>query len=249
MDKTDIIELKDWHSNKNKDSIWTVVGQEKIYRKGNFEMKFFSISVLAETNSPQRLIAETTWLTNSDFGNTKIEKDDDGKLYYDQNVKKKFDGILLEPFVMYRVWDRIKDDKEFEVIQDFVLFHNLFFDKNGNALDETGDKIIVEINHEVNNKEIKIDTEYLRNYLAFKNKVLIRQHEHVAHSIKKLDKLRDEDTECLSNDDKSNFELRLPDCSVIDFNPSSCLRGKDIVLPSSTQKYFLDDLPDTISSS
>ena len=244
MSSIDVMKFKDWiSSNRGIDSNWTVVAQNKICTKENLEMEFFSISVLAETDSPQRLIADGGWLTRTDFGHTKIWEYASDKLQYEQNVKEKFEDISLEPFIIYRMWNNSKEDHKFEIIQDFILFYNLFFDEKEsmyNAIADTGEIInVVKINHAKDNEEIRINTGFLRNYLAVKNKVLVVQHEHTTVSTEEWNKVGDRIVEAKTKKDNGNFELLIDNDSPIYCKPYSRLRGKDIVLPFSRRKHLL----------
>ena len=244
MSSVDVMKFKDWiSSNRRVDSNWTVVAQSKIQTKENLELEFFSISVLAETNSSQHLITDSGWLTMVDFGHTKIWEDASNKLQYEQNVKEKFEDILVEPFVIYRMWDSRTEDHKFEIVQDFILFYNLFFDEKEstyNAITDTGEIIdVVKISHARDDEEIKINTRFLRNYLAVKNKILVVQHEHTTNNTEKWDKIGDMIVKERIKKDNGNFELLLDRDPFMGDKQYSRLRGKDMVLPFNEQKHLL----------
>ena len=165
------------------------------------------------------------------------------KLQYEQNVKEKFEDISLEPFIIYRMWDNSKEDHKFEIIQDFILFYNLFFDEKErmyNAIADTGEIInVIKINHAKDNEEIRINTGFLRNYLAVKNKVLVVQHEHETVNTEKWNKIGDRIVKEKIKKNNGSFELLIDNDSPIDCEQYSRLRGKDIVLPSSRRKHLL----------
>ena len=244
MSNMDVMKFQDWLQNKDTDVNWTVVAQNKTYQKESLEIKFVTTSILAEADSSQHLVAGSEWLTRIDFGNIVIENScDDGKLEYIQNINAKFETMSLEPFVIRKTWYDREDHRKFEIIQDFILFYNLFFDeKDGtyNAIADTGEIfVVVKTNYEKNDEEIKISTKFLRNYLVFKNRILVRQHHHRTCNTEKLDKIGDRIVRERIKNTKYNFELVVDNYSLIGFKSSSYLIGRDILLPFKEQKHFL----------
>ena len=244
MSNMNVMKFQDWLRNRDTDTNWTVVAQKKTYQKESLEMKFFTTSILAEACSSQHLVADSKWLTDLDFGNTEIWNDyDDGKPQYSQNMNAEFETISLEPFVIRRTWYDREDHHKFEIIQDFILFYNLSFnEKDGtyNAISDTGERfVVVKTSYVKNDEEIKISTKFLRNYLAFKNKILVRQHHHKTYNTEKLDKIEDKIVRGRIKNAKCNFELVVLNCPLPDFESCSYLIGRDILLPFEEQKHLL----------
>ncbi|MDE0400046.1 MAG: hypothetical protein OXL96_19800 [Candidatus Poribacteria bacterium] len=243
MSEIDILRFKNWISNPHADKNWTTVAQQRKYRSDEFEFDYFTTGVLVKTKSSPSILERHTWLTPLDFGSPEIWERG-GNVRYNPNSIEQLDDITVEPFVLYRFWYDRHNHARFDVIQDFILFYNLYFDKRENvfkAVHETGRKTdIMRISQEENNKKIEIMTNFLRNYLAFKNQILVRQHDHCVRTTKTLEELGSKPTiDCLKNINY-NFELVINEHQSFSTSKSfSRLLGRDLILPADTRKHLL----------
>ena len=243
MSEVDIMKFKNWLSNPDMDVNWTTVVQQQKHKQDTLEFDFFTISVLAETDSTTHLLEKHEWLTPLQFGNPGIWEYD-GEVRYDENSLEELDNIKLEPFVFYRSWSGKAIPAKFELIQDFILFYNLRFDAKENvfkATSETGEDInVVKIQGEKNNEKIEISTTYLRNYLTFKNRILVRQHCHSIRNTKTLKELGINSTSYHLKNDNCHFTFGIHEHdSLSDFNAYCSTLGKDLVLPFDKRKHLL----------
>ena len=225
------------------DKNWITVAQHKEGKYKDLKINFFTTSVLAKTNSSEHLLVNHEWLANQDFGNPKVWEDDN-KIHYDDMSVEKFENTRVEPFVIYRTWNNGEDPK-FELIQNFILFYNLFFDEKENtykATSDAGEEInVIKITHGEHDQKIEINICFLRNYLAFKNRILIIQHHHSLHSNKTLEDFKIKPTKRLIKNNEYSFELIIDKHHLhSSFSSYSSLLGKCILLPFTKQKNLLE---------
>ena len=164
LDAFSMMHFKDWLDKPDRDENWITVAKSHTDKQPTLESEFFTTSILAETDSSAGIIENCTWVTTNRFGIPEVWESD-GKVCYDENSSEDIDGIKLEPFVLYRTWDN--KPAKFELIQDFILFYNLYFDDKENAfkaVSNTGqDVCVIKIKNEQNDKRIEIKTKFLRN--------------------------------------------------------------------------------------
>ena len=235
--------FKSWIDNPQIDKNWTAVAQQHEYRREELKFDYFTTSVLVETKSPPNILESYKWLTTLEFGNPDIWEQD-GSVRYSPNSIEKLDDHVVEPFVLYRSWFDQSNRTRFDLVQDFILFYNLYFDKKENvfkAIHETGKETdVVRISHEENDKRIEIRTNFLRNYLAFKNKILVRQHDHRIRSTKTLEELGAKPSISNIKNTNYNFSLAVNECQSFFTSKSfGRLLGKDLVFPADTRKHLL----------
>lgn len=243
MSEVAIMEFKNWLSNPDTDANWTTVAQQQKYKNGFLEFDFFTTSALAETDSPTHLLETHKWLVRLEFGNPGIWEYDD-EVRYDESSSEELENIRLEPFVIYRSWSGKSIPAKFELIQDFILFYNLRFDAKESvfkATSETGEDInVVKIHDEQNNKRIEISTTFLRNYLTFKNKILVRQHCHSIRNTKTLEELGIDSNRNFIKNNNSHFAFAIDKSTFsTDFKSYGSTLGKDLVLPFDKRKHLL----------
>lgn len=244
MSEADIMKFQEWMPHRDTDSNWTTVAKFQKYKNRDLEFDFFIISVIAETDVPEKLLTKFNWSTMVEFGNPGIWEYQ-GEVNYDANSVKELENSILEPFVIRRTWVGKSIPPKFELIQDFILFYNLFFnekEKMFKALSETGTEInVIKISNEKYNEKIEISTKFLRNYLAFKNKILVRQHSHSIRNVKTLDELGITASRAPMKSNEYNFALVIDKHDTLsNFNSFGHLQGKDIILPFEKRKHLLD---------
>ena len=243
MSDADEMEFQNWLHSRHISVNWVTVAQSTKCRNSNSETDFFITSVLAETDSTKHLLVDYKWLAKNDFGNS-VVWENNGKLCYDENSVIELRNIRIEPFVIYRTWHN-KETSRLELIQNFILFYNLFFDKKENtykALSDTGEETnVIKISNEECDKKIEIRVCFLRNYLAFKNQILVRQHHHYVHSSKTLEEFGIRADQRLIKKSEYSFNLAIGEHGATsNFRSYSMLVGKDLLLPFERRRNLLE---------
>lgn len=218
------------------DESWITVAQYDLSERDGHKVDLFMTSVLAQTNSPKDLLTDSRWLAGNDFGGVEVGADGDYVEVQTEDHVGKNGDVRIEPFTFLRLWYDMWPDV-FEVIQNFILFYNLHFDASGskyvavNAAGETTD--VIKIKNEESHQKIEIRTKYLRNYLACRERVLVRQHDNRIYFDKTLADLGIESfVERRLHDSNHAFDLTVFDRDWMDGKPAiSRLLGKDLVRP------------------
>ena len=242
MNKLDFMKFKHWLQHRDQDDNWSTVAQSHRFKKDDIRYDYFTISVIAETCDSKILLSDHNWLTDVKFGNQQVWEYHDG-INFDFNSLEEKDGVKIEPFIILR---ELGNETGFELIQDFILFYNLYFNKEERiykATNEAGEETdVVRVNNNEEDEKIEIRTNYLKNFLNFKNKILIRQHDHNAHISKNL--LESKMSRCETDHvvDDCNFMLITDEfhASINDEEYVSRLLGKDTIPPSTKKKHLLD---------
>lgn len=247
MDIKEFFEFKDWiNLEEHKNRQWIVVAR-CVEHKSN---KLFTTSFLAKTTSEKDLnkfIKNDEWIINLYFGLPTIIIRYDKKQILDMNNKDEFEGIEIEPFIIRQNFHGIANPK-FTIIQNFILYHNLYFikeEKIYRKIDLDGIEYdVMKIEEEENYEEISINTKHLKEYIADREMSLIRQHEHKRFTEENIkDILNSKERIELEIKDESKYytifymEYDIP----TNLNAFSMLRGKDIVKPytKDTNNLFL----------
>jgi hypothetical protein len=166
------------------DKNWIVVARTLKINKGPFDEDFFTFSVLAAARTEEdyaSILSTTDWRVTSDFGRPSVWDDVDGNIKFDPGYNKRIDGILYRPFILRRDFGPIHPPI-FEIVQDFVLFYNLYFQSEESVyrkLNSTGIEVdVIKLSKDSETETILVRTNYLRDYLYFNKMALIRQHDH-----------------------------------------------------------------------
>lgn len=96
----------------------------------------------------------------------------------------RFGSEKYEPIVYYRV-NEITKENEIGIYDEFIFFYDLYKHENKYyKIDESGDKECVV---KIEEKSIKIKTDYLINYISIKNKILSIGFEYNFYSFEKFE--------------------------------------------------------------
>ena len=91
-----------------------------------------------------------------------------GEVSFDPGNRYERGSVRLEPFVIKRRFQGVRPDT-YEVVQDFVLYHDLFFDHEKDAyVDLAGEKIVRFVR-----PHMQVREDALRDYLAARKMVLV----------------------------------------------------------------------------
>ncbi len=224
---------------------WIAVAQYDVAKRDGWKTSLSMTSVLAETDSPEALLANSEWLAYNDFGKTEVWEDD-GKIRVEEQTEEyvgKNGDVRIEPFTFMRHWNDTWPSR-FELIQNFILFYNLHFDvKEGKyvAVDGAGETTdVAKVINEENREKIEIRATFLRNYLACRKRVLIRQHDNRVRSDRSLVDLGIEPLIRKLVDSNYVFDLTVDDYDIGKRPTFSRLLGKDLVRPYPKCKHLLD---------
>ena len=242
MDDLDLMKFQHWLPSRDSDDNWTSVALDYEVKESDISYDYNTISVLAETDDVKKLVSDHNWLEDIEYGNQKVWSSN-GKVNHDFKPISEKNGVRIEPFVIMRSWSAKGTEIQYEIIQDFVMFYNLLFNREENtyqAIKDNGEITdVVKIIHDKDCKKINIKTDYLRNYLTFKNKFLVRQHDHRTGSVKSISDLGSARFEKDYEDPSYNFWLVIDDYSGEDEKSFSRILGKDVILPLSKRKDLL----------
>lgn len=181
MTLLEFLKFEDWVSIREfEDSAWVVVARS--IRSGDTDLGTFSL--LAKTISEdkyQKILSNPDWEAHVDFGQpTFWTKGGSKRIFFELGNAKRIEGILFEPFVFFRDFYGIQPAR-YEVVQNFLLYHNLYFVKEESMyknLDDDGEEFdVIAVEERADRKEIKVNTKFLRDYLAARRMILVRQHD------------------------------------------------------------------------
>jgi len=204
--------------------IWTTVGLVK----GDNEEFIFSCMTKKEHQS--EVLEKNTWELQMGQGKYKFIQIQDNTILNP--------GVLVEesfpvlPFTLYRHPEG-KYSKSIEILQDFILYHDLRVDNNGNYVNPVDEDIVINFYNILN---VEIKTNYLRDFLAATDNILIRyvkNYRRISGKFSDLLHLDRTDTKFVK-DIKSktqNFTININDLGNDQIE--SLLNGKDLVLPYS----------------
>lgn len=239
-----MINFEDWIHKRDIDHNWITVSQQREFLYENFVKDLFTTSVIVNRTDALKITENYSWLSDISFGNQSIWSDDD-EIRYDPNSILTKNELMVEPFTIFRSWSYGSLISEFELIQDFILFYNLYWDDQENVykvFDAYGEEfIVVKIKNLDKDKKMEINTTFLRNYLSIKEKVLVRQHDHRTRTKIELATILGSQTEQISfKTENYNFCLAFGEHhSPSEYRAFSRLLGKDIVLAFEQAKDLL----------
>lgn len=210
MEPLNYLQFNDWISLREfENSSWISVFR-RIKLPGTI---LNTISVLAKKDSDEvyeELLESSEWNTRFNFGEPYFYYGEDNEEKINVFGEEELYGISFEPFVFYRTFDG-PYPPEIEVVQNFVNFYKLYFVENEStfkALDnEREEHDVIQIKKEENHLEIKVNTRYLRNYLATREMILIRNHDHRRFSEETIDSLEGEERLDFSYTESLNYNF------------------------------------------
>ena len=132
----------------------------------------FVFSALASPGSTTDLLKTPDREVNPFWFGTPSFIKSDGKVSFKHNLYSRGD-VCLEPFVIKRNFHGVRPDT-YEIIQDFVLYHDLFFDHGRRAyVNLEGEEIV-----RAPTSCMQVREDALRDYLAARQMNLVLYHDH-----------------------------------------------------------------------
>lgn len=168
MGAKEVLEHTMWLRHRLADEYWTVVAQRYEFDYGFMFEKLHMTSVLAPVVAAEDLLADHHRLAADAFE----DADAPGGGQTGMRVGK---NVTIEPFAM-----RGAMPNGLDITNDFVQFYGLR--RNAGtyvAVDSACEDVdVVRIVDNELRREISVSTRFLRNYLAHKGRVLVRQHDN-----------------------------------------------------------------------
>ena len=189
MNAKRMMEFDGWLKRRSMKKSWITVAQHDVTERDGWKVDLFMTSILATPGSDESLLTHSQWLADNDFGNVEVGAYGEWVKVPTEDHVGRNGGVGIEPFTFLRLWHGTWPNG-FEIIQNFILFYNLHFDAVGskyvavNGAGETTD--VIRIRNEAQHKKIKIRARFLQNYLACRDRVLVRQHNNLTYNDKTL---------------------------------------------------------------
>lgn len=223
--------FEDWLSNEaGKYHYWTVVAESESYfgvKNEPFTESRATLSYLARNKKESLLQAfeYDGWDTQYDQGNVSIEKTDEGIICHEDlgdDTARVFITLKNEigPFpAVWKLWST------------FENYFDLRNDENGNLVDPYNRDLVVEIPYPADKGPVRVRTDYLQDYLAARNMVLIRQHDHRRHWLEPIKGLSECEGSIVHKEKWGCYRLDVVNSQESSMHRFSRLVAKDIVTP------------------
>lgn len=238
--------FSDWMLKRGSDDNWiTVLESTEHKNKYPIDTSNSIISVISKNNNFEKLFKCSDWYINEKFGCPEIWTEKK-KIKYNPNYECVDNGITYSPFVIHRYWYTKYAKEKYELIQDFNLFYNLYYDETLNhfvAFKDSGEPItVIKFSENDNDYKIEIATNFLKNYLAFKNSTLLRFHTRKLSDTNPIEDTSIIDKDEIIKEDKCIFNISAyNDIAVGEYKSYFLLCGKDIIQPFDNKKNLLSD--------
>ncbi len=228
MTDTEFLSFKDWISSRDYlRSDWVLVscleGYDKPESKGTF-----SALISDDPKSRELVMSSFDWNVSLQLGHPRFQKNGKGEVSFDLGQIDPTMGITFEAFTIYRNFHGAYESS-FELGQNFILYHNLHYDREQEKyLDPLNDEDVVRYPEHCT---ILVKATYLRDYLAARRMILVRFHDHrrfVAKPAKTV--LGKESFENVTKTDESYYYVHGADLDGTG-KTFSRLLGKDLITP------------------
>ena len=218
--------FEDYLRNPDPQGWITIAG---ITSRSETDSKFF-FAALASPGSADDLLKTLEHEVNPMwFGIPTFEGSNNDVSFKPKNRYEK-GSILLEPFVIKRRFHGTRPDT-YEVVQDFVLYHDLFFDHEKDAyVNLEGDEIV---RFELPHMQVREDA--LRDYLAARDRVLVLYYDHRRQRNINVAKVFGKESRSITGDRNGIYYSIKPSSNLN--GPISWFCGKKIVRPYSEPRH------------
>lgn len=214
------IETLDYLKNNPKISEMIIVCSSEVEEQFNKAI----YPVLVPKNIIKKIMSKTTWNFNYSNGYPEFFEYNNQIEYFPYGNNEG-----LEPLVITRNFNCIKDEY-IEISQEFILFHNLYYEKKENKyykIIDGNEHLIIDIHDE----EVKIRLKEIKEFLKVKNMHLVLQFDMREHSLKKLEELQLSNND-IYKDDSLVYQINYGDFQGVSTNNAfSRLLGKKSITP------------------
>jgi hypothetical protein len=228
MSDAEFLSFRDWIESKDYlRSDWVLVccleGLDKPEIKSTF-----SALISDDMKSRNLVMSSFDWNVSFELGHPRFQKNEKGEVSFDMGQTDSTLGITFEAFAIYRNFHDAYESS-FELSQNFILYHNLHYDRDQEKhIDPLSDEEVIMYPEHCT---IRVKATYLRDYLAARKMVLVRFHDHrrfVGQPAKKA--LGKESFESETKTDESYYHVRGADLNGTG-KTFSRLLGKDLITP------------------
>jgi hypothetical protein len=226
----DFLIFKDYlSSNEHLDKDWITVARFDDFESAS---SFGTFSVLV----PNRLLFKIRILRNSDweqytsFGNPYFSQSfPSKKICFNVGNEAVQNGISFEAFTILREFHDAFPSRV-EIAQNFVLYHGLYLNNQSqNYIEPLSEDIVISYEGPAH---VKIKTSYLKDYLAARQMVLVRYHDHRRIVNKPVKSVFGKNEITLKVRDRyRHFSIFIGRGLITGQETISRLLGKDIILP------------------
>ncbi|MEO9307003.1 MAG: hypothetical protein ABI342_01675 [Nitrososphaera sp.] len=237
VNEIDILKFDHWIKNNESDDNWITVAQHRQILFDTWQIRFgTSSAIVSKYDVPEILSNWDNLFDLHSLGRPSVWTTDQGKLVYADNAFVKKNNMKIEPFTFFRYWHSKSTHAKCELIQEFILFYNLFWNEKSKTWKtmtlEGKEYDVVKITSGDDNEKIEINTRFLRNYLAIRKRLLVRQHDHVTWVKSPLSNLLGKThVQFDSSSANHNYHIALSEMHFDDYGTCSTLFGRDIILP------------------
>ncbi len=250
--------FEDWLYNiLGKYNDWTVVAEFESYsgiKDEPFTERRATHSYLTRNKEEtiKKAFEYDEWDTQYDQGNVYIEDADDGIICHEDlrdDVARVFITLKNEIGPYPRVW---------KLWPTFESYFDLRNDENGNLIDPYNSDLVVKIPYPADKGPVRVRTDYLQDYLAARNMVLIRQHDHRRHWLEPIKGLPEREGDGTVHKEKWGcYRLDVVNSQKSSMDRFSRLVAKDILTPyeragtvggKRQTKVAIDNYPEFITS-
>ena len=236
VNEIDLLKFDHWIKNNGSDDNWVTVAQHRQIVYDTWKIRFGTSSAIVSKYDISEILS--SWHNLFDIhslGRPSVWTNE-GKLVYTENAFIKKDNMKIEPFTFFRYWNSESTHAKCELIQEFILFYHLFWDEKSKTWKtmtlEGKEHDVVKITSGDDNEKIEINTKFLRNYLAIRKRLLLRQHDHVTWVKSALSNLLGKTRiQFDSNNVNHNYHIALAEMHHDKYGSCSTLFGRDIILP------------------
>lgn len=193
----------------------------------------FSALITMNEQQKLRVLEDTSWDVHTDFGIPYFSGPLNGSINFHLGDESESKGVKFEPFTILRHFHTAYQDR-IEIIQNFVLYHNLYFDNETKKfVDPIREEIVIDF---ANGLRARVRVKYLRDYLAARQMCLVRFHDYVRRLAVDFSKIFPDQTErrkTLEITEKdAHFKIDIVSDDHFQIGTTlALLNGKDIINP------------------
>jgi len=223
------LRFDDWISSKTHlQTDWVTVA--RFDRSSNNSFGTFSSLVPNDPEITQNLLQNWTWDVHTNFGTPYFSQSfTSGQIEFNMGDKELKNGIPFESFTILREFHTAYPS-HVDITQSFVLYHGLYHDTNLDKYLEpiSEESVIVYEDHCF----VLAKVRFIRDYLAARNMILVRFHDHRRTVNKSLNELIGKNrAEYQIIEKDRHFHIAIAKGFGKVEETRSRLLGKDIILP------------------
>ncbi len=213
----------------------TVYRRTDYVSKDYIDRSYAISSILVPTNQLKGSLSRCSW-EMSDVGRPCAQTNYDEKEETTEYLRFGNDKGI-EPLYLVRDFHDVYP-KNFELAEEFRLFHNLYYKENGDyiKIDDDGDETIIA---KIEENEIKVRLKEIRQFLAIKNMYMLIQFDYFEYAFGELTISASVEKKSVITTE-SCYSLSFQDLAFGEMKSNSRLFGKRAISPVSMEKSGFD---------